>query len=39
MERGDGQVGEGAVLQLHVQSNRTQMRLPAQRPHGLKRRR
>lgn len=39
VDGGDGEVGEGAVLQLHVQSDRAQVRLPAQRPHGLKHRR
>lgn len=38
MNWGDGEVGEGAVLQLHVQGDGAQMRLPAQRPHGLKHR-
>lgn len=30
-----GEVGEGPVLQLQVQSDGAQVRLPAQRPHGL----
>lgn len=33
---GDGKVSESAVLQLHVQRDWAQVRLPAQRPHGLK---
>lgn len=33
---GDGEVRESTVLQLHVQCDGAQMRLPAQRPHGLK---
>ena len=36
VDGGHGEVGEGAVLQLQVQSDRAQVRLPAQRPHGLK---
>lgn len=35
VDGGHGEVGEGPVLQLHVQSDGAQMRLPAQRPHGL----
>lgn len=34
----DGEVGEGAILQLHIQSDWAQVRLPAQRPHSLKHR-
>lgn len=36
VDRGHGEVVEGSVLQLHVQRHRAQVRLPAQRPHGLK---
>lgn len=36
MYGGHSEISEGSILQLHIQSDWTQMKLPAQSPHGLK---